>query len=184
MFMNEHRLCLTAVPDKVILSILRLPFAEPVPLRLPILIVLLNYGILSVLLSHLVVNIYEVERSCTGTLVMTCPCHRSKWLCLPTSITASNNVHACFRKCSHEETEILLPHVWNHTLKAIVSALHKENILTFTTSELTSLHLVSSTRPESTVWDEVSVILATPINKNNSVTNNKIPVITACTTCF
>ena len=40
MFMNEHRLCFTAVPDKVILSILRLLFAEPVLLRLPILIVL------------------------------------------------------------------------------------------------------------------------------------------------
>ena len=54
--MNVHRLCLTAVPDKVILSILRLLFADPVLLRLPILIVLLNYGILSVLLSHLVVS--------------------------------------------------------------------------------------------------------------------------------
>ena len=54
----------------------------------------------------------------------------------------------------------------------------------FTTSELTSLHLVSAAWPESTVWHEVSVILATPSNKNNSVTNNKIPVITACKTCF
>ena len=29
------------------------------------------------------VNTYEVERSCTWTLVMICPCHRWKWLCLP-----------------------------------------------------------------------------------------------------
>ena len=60
----------------------------------------------------------------------------------------------------------------------------KRNTFTFTTSELSSLHLVSSTWPESTVWREVSVILATPSDKNNSVTNNKIPVTTACKTCF
>ena len=74
-------------------------FAESVLLRLPILIALLSYGILFVHLSPLVasfsskqpfkqfvhkamfttpVNTYEVERSCTWTLVMTCPCHRSK----------------------------------------------------------------------------------------------------------
>ena len=53
----EHTslLFLTAVPDKVILSILKLLFAEPVLLRLPILIVLLSYGILFVHLSPLVV---------------------------------------------------------------------------------------------------------------------------------
>ena len=59
-----------------------------------------------------------------------------------------------------------------------------KNTFTFTASELTSLHLVSSTWPKSTVWYEVSVILATPSNKNNSVTNNKMPVITACKTCY
>ena len=55
MFLNIHRLFLTAVQDKVILSILTLLFAEPVLLRLPILIVLLSYGILFVHLSPLVV---------------------------------------------------------------------------------------------------------------------------------
>ena len=55
MFLNIHRLFLTAVQDKVILSILKLLFAEPVLLRLPILIVLLSYGILFVHLSPLVV---------------------------------------------------------------------------------------------------------------------------------
>ena len=29
------------------------------------------------------VNTFEVERSCTWTLVMTCSCHRLKWPCLP-----------------------------------------------------------------------------------------------------
>ena len=57
MFLNIHRLFLMAIPDKVkislILAILKLFFAEPVLLRLPILILLLIYGILSVLLSHL-----------------------------------------------------------------------------------------------------------------------------------
>ena len=38
----------------------------------------------------------------------------------------------------------------------------KKISLTFSTSELASFHLVSSTWPESTVWNEVSVILATP----------------------
>ena len=55
MFLNIHRLFLTAVPEKVILSILKLLFAEPVLLRLPILIVLLSYRILFVHLSPLVV---------------------------------------------------------------------------------------------------------------------------------
>ena len=55
MFLNIHRLFLTAEPDKVILSILKFLFAEPVLLRLPILIVLLSYGILFVHLSPLVV---------------------------------------------------------------------------------------------------------------------------------
>ena len=40
------RLFLMALPDKVILSILKLLFAEPVLLRPPILIVLLSCGIL------------------------------------------------------------------------------------------------------------------------------------------
>ena len=57
MFLNIHRLFLTAVPDKVILSILKLLFAEPVTLRLPILILLLSYGILLVHLSPLVVSL-------------------------------------------------------------------------------------------------------------------------------
>ena len=59
MFLNIHRLFLMAIPDKVslILSILKLIFAEPVLLRLLILILLLIYGILSVLLSHLVVSL-------------------------------------------------------------------------------------------------------------------------------
>ena len=55
MFLNIHRLFPTAVQDKAILSILKLLFAEPVLLRLPILIVLLSYGILFVHLSLLVV---------------------------------------------------------------------------------------------------------------------------------
>ena len=55
MFLNIHRLFLTDKPDKVILSILKVLFAEPVLLRLPILIVLLSYGILFVHLSPLVV---------------------------------------------------------------------------------------------------------------------------------
>ena len=52
MFLNIHRLFLMAIPDKVslILAILKLFFAEPVLLRLPILMLLLIYGILSVLL--------------------------------------------------------------------------------------------------------------------------------------
>ena len=54
MFLNIHPLFLTAVQDKIILSILKLLFAEPVLLRLPILIVLLSYGILFVHLSPLV----------------------------------------------------------------------------------------------------------------------------------
>ena len=41
----------------IILSILKLVFAEPVLLRLPILIVLLSYGILFVHLSPVVVSI-------------------------------------------------------------------------------------------------------------------------------
>ena len=47
MFLNIHRLFLMAIPDKVslILSILKLIFAEPVLLRLLILILLLIYGI-------------------------------------------------------------------------------------------------------------------------------------------
>ena len=59
MFLNIHRLFLMAIPDKVslILSVLNLLFAEPVLLRLLILILLLMYGILSVLLSHLVVSL-------------------------------------------------------------------------------------------------------------------------------
>ena len=59
MFLNIRRLLLMAIPDKVslILSILKLLFAEPVLLRLLILILLLIYGILSVLLSHLVVSL-------------------------------------------------------------------------------------------------------------------------------
>ena len=48
LFLNIHRLFLTAVPDKVILSILKLLFVEAVLLRFPILIVLLSYGILLV----------------------------------------------------------------------------------------------------------------------------------------
>ena len=52
----EHTsLFLTAVPDKVILIILKLLFAEPVLLRLPILIVVLSYAILIVHLSPPVV---------------------------------------------------------------------------------------------------------------------------------
>ena len=65
-------------------------------------LLLLSYGILFVHLSCLVVsvvhnllsslfrklfttlvNTYEVERSCMWKSVMTCPCHRLKWLCLP-----------------------------------------------------------------------------------------------------
>ena len=48
-----------AVPEKVslILSVLKVLFAEPVLLRFLILILLLSYGILSVLLSHLVVSL-------------------------------------------------------------------------------------------------------------------------------
>ena len=46
-----------AIPDKVILSILNPLFAESVLLRLPILIVLLSYGILFVHLSPLVVSL-------------------------------------------------------------------------------------------------------------------------------
>ena len=42
MFLNIHRLFLTAVPDKVILSILKVIFAEPVLVRFPVLIVLLS----------------------------------------------------------------------------------------------------------------------------------------------
>ena len=59
MFLNIHRLFLMAIPDKVslILSILKILFAEPVLLRLLILILFLIYGILSVLLSHLVVSL-------------------------------------------------------------------------------------------------------------------------------
>ena len=106
MFLNTHRLFLMAVPDKVILSIFKLLFAEPVLLieaSFLIVLSLLSYGIESVLLRHLVVslvynflsiffyktmfttvvNTCDVERSCTWTLVMTCPCHRSKWLCQP-----------------------------------------------------------------------------------------------------
>ena len=48
LYLYIHRLFFTALPDKVILSILKLLFAEPVPLRFPILIVLLSYGILLV----------------------------------------------------------------------------------------------------------------------------------------
>ena len=136
MFMNVHRLCLTAQPDKVILSILILLFAEPVLLRFPILIVLPNYGILSVLLSQLVVSLVynllsslyiklcsplwltehlwggkilhmnisndlslwqvEVTVSTTSTFLYF-------WLS-STSIMASNNAHACFRKCSQRGT--------------------------------------------------------------------------------
>ena len=55
MFLNIHPLFLTAVQDKIILSILKLLFAEPVLLRPPIFIVLLSYGILFVHLSPLVV---------------------------------------------------------------------------------------------------------------------------------
>ena len=44
MFLNINRLFLTAVPDKVILSVM-LKTPEPVLLRLPILIVLLSYGL-------------------------------------------------------------------------------------------------------------------------------------------
>ena len=59
MFLNIHRLLLMAIPEKVslILSILKLLFAKPVLLRLPILIFLLSSGILFVLLSHLVVSL-------------------------------------------------------------------------------------------------------------------------------
>ena len=60
MFLNIHRLFLISIPDKVslILSILNLLFAEPVLLRLLISVLLLIiYGILSVLLSHLVVSL-------------------------------------------------------------------------------------------------------------------------------
>ena len=57
MFLNIHRLFLTAVPDKVVLSILKLLFADPVLLRLPILIVLISYKILFVHLSPLVVSL-------------------------------------------------------------------------------------------------------------------------------
>ena len=57
MFLSIHRLFLTAVPDKVILSILKVIFAEPVLVRLPILIVLLSWGILFVRLSPLVVSL-------------------------------------------------------------------------------------------------------------------------------
>ena len=59
MFLNIHRLLLMAIPEKVslVLSILKLLFAKPVLLRLPILIFLLSYGILFVLLSHLVVSL-------------------------------------------------------------------------------------------------------------------------------
>ena len=48
MFLNIHRLFLTAVPDKVILSVLKLK--NQYFKRLPILFVLLSYELLSVLL--------------------------------------------------------------------------------------------------------------------------------------
>ena len=96
MFMNEHRLCLTAVPDKVILSILRLcrtstfkashfnriaklgNFISSLksPSSFPSLQSFKQFVYKTMFTT--LVNIYEVERSCTGTLVMTCPCHRSK----------------------------------------------------------------------------------------------------------
>ena len=52
MFLNIHRLFLMAVPDKVILSIFKLLFAEPV-----LLIEASYFGIVSVLLRHLVVSL-------------------------------------------------------------------------------------------------------------------------------
>ena len=83
-----------------ILSTLKPLFAQPVLLRLPIFILLLSYGILFVHLKSprsfsstqsfkqfvykimftTLVNTCtcEVEKSCTWTLVMTCPCHRLK----------------------------------------------------------------------------------------------------------
>ena len=57
MFLNIHRLFLTAVPDQVILSILKLLFAEPLLFRLPILIVLQSYAILFVELSPLLFSL-------------------------------------------------------------------------------------------------------------------------------
>ena len=60
MFLNIHRLFLMAVPDKVILSIFKLLFAEPVLLieaSFLIVLSLLSYGIESVLLRHLVVSL-------------------------------------------------------------------------------------------------------------------------------
>ena len=60
MFLNIHRLFLMAVPDKVILSIFKLLFAEPVLLieaSFLIVLSLLSYGIESVPLRHLVVSL-------------------------------------------------------------------------------------------------------------------------------
>ena len=63
MFKKIHPLFLTAVPDKVILYILKHLFAEPVLLRFPILILLLSYRILSVHLSPLVVFLVRNVKS-------------------------------------------------------------------------------------------------------------------------
>ena len=62
MFLNIPRLFLTAVPDKVslILSILKLLFAEPLLLGPPILIVLQSYGILFVHLSPLLFSLVRL----------------------------------------------------------------------------------------------------------------------------
>ena len=57
MFQNIRLLFLTVVQDKLILSILKLLFAEPELSRLPSLIVLLTYQILSVRLSPLVFSL-------------------------------------------------------------------------------------------------------------------------------
>ena len=74
MFLNIHRLFLMAIPDKVslILSILKLIFAEPVLLRLLILILLLIYGTLSILLSHLVVSLALVHNLLNSLFIKPC----------------------------------------------------------------------------------------------------------------
>ena len=107
MFLNTHRLFLMAVPDKVILSIFKLLFAEPVllieasyfnrikltqlwnwvcsvkaPSSFSSLQFFKHFFFYKTMFTT-VVNTCDVERSCTWTLVMTCPCHRSKWLCQP-----------------------------------------------------------------------------------------------------
>ena len=106
-----------------ILSTLKLLFAQTILSRLPILILLLKLWnfvcslkfpssfsstqsfkqfVYKTMFTTLVNTCtYGVERSCTCTLVMTCPCHRLKWLCLPPPLSCTFfffyvNVHLGF----------------------------------------------------------------------------------------